>query len=110
VPTLRQLREKLDNSPASLFEHKRLASGNRYVRVDPYEDRQFVAASGQTNLADLTERTERETESDSGSTPGVLDPRTARLVLAVIDFNRTELICYEYPVAGQPQLLLSEIH
>ncbi|KAJ9109024.1 hypothetical protein QFC21_000350 [Naganishia friedmannii] len=78
VPTLRQLREKLDNNPASLFEQKRLASVNRYVRVDSYEDRQFVAASGQTNLADLTERTERETESDSGSAPGVLDYRTAR--------------------------------
>ncbi|KAJ9125367.1 hypothetical protein QFC22_000327 [Naganishia vaughanmartiniae] len=78
VPTLRQLRQKLDNSPTSQFEQKQLAAVNRYVRVDPYEDRQFVAASGQTNLADLTERTERETESDSGSTPGALEHRTAR--------------------------------
>ncbi|KAJ9102273.1 hypothetical protein QFC19_004821 [Naganishia cerealis] len=83
VPTLRQLREKLDTSSANSLERKRFDSVNRYVRVDPYEDRQFVAASGQTNLADLTERTERETDSDCGSTPGVLEHRIARLDLTV---------------------------
>ena len=71
VPTLRQLRQKLDANPANPLLQRRSDPGNRYVRVDPYEDRVFIAASGQTNLADLTERTERETESDSGSVMGV---------------------------------------
>lgn len=71
VPTLRQLRQKLDGNSPSSQELPGVDSGNRYVRVNPYEDRVFIAASGQTNLADLTERTERETESDSGSVLGV---------------------------------------
>lgn len=105
MPTLRQLREKLDNCPTSLFEQKRLASVTRYVRVDPYEDRQFVAASGQTNLADLTERTERETESDSGSTPGVLELRAARSVaLVAIGFSRTVLSACLDTALAQSQL------
>lgn len=86
VPTLRQLRQKLDSASPSPSQSQP-DSGNRYVRVDPYEDRVFIAASGQTNLADLTERTERETESDSGSVLGVTGSVVTRYAVFDIPFR-----------------------